>query len=268
MGLFDTITPPTWEGATKAPTTQKQTLNWNPYAPKQVQSVWNPNQPTAYSGAEGSAIASLADIIKYGGYSPEQKQTMYGGMMAPVYQQGEEARRGAEADAYSRGLGQSSVLSRSYGDIDKQLMASGQQAMGQIEAQGAAQVMPAIGAVQTGQANLLEMTRKNEELQATLRQDHERLAAELNIHEGDLQMALNQINAAMEMSDADRQIELQRIINQFNLDATQIRVLQDQAKKDRWASFFSNVFGGAAEVAGGYLGGPLAAAKSAAAAVV
>jgi len=254
MGLFDTITPPTWEGSKTAPTTQRQSFTWKPYNPQQVQSAWNPNQPTAYSGAEGGAIASLANIIKYGGYSPEQKQTMYGGMMAPVYQQGEEARRAAEADAYSRGLGQSSVLSRGYGDIDKQLMASGQQAMGQIEAQGAAQVMPAIQATQQGQQNLLQMQQAQSQFNAQLQQSHEQLAAQLNMHGGDLQMALNQINATLEMSDADRQVQLQQIMNQFNLDVTQMEMLQNEAKKDRWSSFFSNLLGGGAEILGGALG--------------
>ena len=342
MGFFDMITPPSWEGSKTAPTTQKQTLNYNPYQvqpgqpvkmdwnpyqvqpgqplasqwqaydPQQVQSSWNPAAQTAYSGAEQGAIAQLAGIIQQGGYSPEQKQTMYGGMMAPVYQQGEEARRAAEADAYRRGLGQSSVLSRSYGDIDKQLMASGQQAMGQIEQQSAGMVLPAIGAIQQGQQNLLGLTQQQAEANARLAMEREGLAtqesiagggfetslaqtgaqneiarqqiaanlsmtegelqtsvakmnaelalsrqelsAKLNMHENDLKVAMNQINATLEMSDADRQVQLQQIMNQFNLDAAQMEMLQQEAKKDRWSSFFSNLLGGGAEILGGALG--------------
>jgi len=65
---------------------------------------------------------------------------------------------------------------------------------------------------------------------------------------------MSRINATLEMSDADRQVELQRIMNQFNLDATQMEIVQNEAKKNRWSSFFSNLLGGAAEVGGAYVG--------------
>ena len=254
MGLFDTTTPPSWQGSTTAPTTQRQTLDWKPYDPKLIQSIWNPNQQTAYSGAEQNAISQLANIIQYGGYSPEQKQTMYQGMMAPVQYQAEEARQRAEADAYSRGLGQSSVLSRSYGDIDRGLTDAALQARGQIEAQGAAQVLPAIQTVQQGQQNLLQMMQAQQQFNANLAQQREQLATQLNMHSGDLQAVIAKINATLDMSDADRAVQLQQIMNQFNLDAAQMEMLQNEAKKDRWSSFFSNLIGSAAAVGGGYLG--------------
>jgi len=174
--------------------------------------------------------------------------------MAPVYQQAEESARQTEADAYSRGLGQSGVLSRGYGDIQKQVLASGQQTMGQIEQEGAGMVMPAIQATQQGQQHLMEMMQNQSQFNAQLAQEKEQLATQLNMHAGDLQMTLNQLNAAMDMSDADRELEFQRIRNQFNLDAAQMRILQDQARKDRWSNFFANIFGGAAEVGGAALG--------------
>ena len=251
---MSTITPPAWAGPTTAPTTSRYNLGWTSYDPKLIQSAWSPEQKTAYSDAEGSAISRLASLIQQGGYSPEQKQMMYGGRMAPVYQQAEESARQTEADAYSRGLGQSGVLSRGYGDIQKQVLASGQQTMGQIEQEGAGMVMPAIQATQQGQQHLMEMIQGQSQFNAQLAQEKEQLATQLNIQAGDLQMTLNQLNAAMDMSDADRQVELQRIMNQFNLDATQMKILQDQAKKDRWASFFANLIGGGAEAAGAYYG--------------
>jgi len=299
MGLFNQITPPEWQGSTTAKTTERQSLNWKPrqvgqiqpvslggwqaYNPQQAQSAWNWGQQTPYAGVEQNAIAQLANIIQYGGYSPEQKQTMYTGMMAPVQQQAEEARRQAEADAYSRGLGQSGVLSRSYGDIDQQLLASGQQARGQIEAQGAAQVLPAIQAIQQGQQNLQQMGLQQALSNAQLAQQREALASQLslgsgelaaqmaqtnaqialgreelatqlNMHQGDLERAIDQINATLDMSDADRQLELQRIMNQFNLDTAQLEMVQNEAKKDRWANFFGNLIGGGATVAGAALG--------------
>ena len=262
MGLFDTITPPSWQGSKTAPTTQRYNLAdlWKQYNPQAVQSSFDPNQETKYSGAETGAIGQLSNIIKYGGYSPEQKQTMFSGMMAPVTQQAEQARIGAEADAYSRGLGQSGVLSRSYGDIDKQVMASGAQAMGNIEAQGAGMVLPAIQATQQGQQQLLQMMQQQSQFNAQLAQEKEQLSAQLNMHAGDLQVAITQINAAADMSDADRAMELQRIMNQFNLDATQMQIVQEQARKDRWASFFANLLGGGAAAAGTIAGAAIGAA--------
>lgn len=248
-------TSTTWTGSTTAPTTSRYNLAdlWKQYNPNLVQSNYDPNQQTKYSDAESGAIAQLSNIIKYGGYSPEQSQSMFQGIMAPVTEQAEESRRSAEADAYSRGLGQSSVLSRSYGDIDKSVLSQAQQAMGQITEQGAAQVLPAVQAVQSGQQNLMQMQQSQSQFNAQLAQEKENLAAQLNMHSGDLSVAIAQINSTAEMSDADRQVELQKIMNQFNLDATQMQLLQDQAKKDRWASFFANLLGSGASVLGAVL---------------
>lgn len=342
MGLFNTISTPSWQGPTQAPTTKKKTLDWNPYQvqpgqpaqtnwqpmqvqpgqplslnwqpydPKAIPSTYNFGQPTPYSGIESNAISQLSNIIQYGGYSPEQKQAMIQGAMAPVYQGAEEARQRTEADAYARGLGQSSVLSRGYADIDQSVLAALAGITGQIEQQGAGMIMPAIQAAQVGQQNLQQMMSAQAEaeagrgmtreqlltqlniaggelesglvrtgaeldvarqqiaaqlnmtegelmtsiaqMNAELALSRQKLSAELNMHEGDLQMALNQINATLEMSDLDRQMELQRIMNQFNLDGAKMEMLQNEAKKDRWSSFFSNLIGGGAEVLGGYLG--------------
>jgi hypothetical protein len=266
MGLFSTVKAPTWQGATTAPTTQSR-FNladlWKPYDPKLVQSSYDPNAPNRYSGAEGGAIAALNSILQYGGYSPEQKQTMLAGSMAPVYEQANEAARRAQADAYARGLGQSGVLSRSYGDINKGVETSIAQLAGQIEQAGQAQVLPAIGAVQTGQKNLADMLQSQSQFNANLALEREKLATQMNLGAGELSAAIAKINSTAEMSDADRQVELQRIMNQFNLDATQMEILQNEAKKDRWSNFFSNLIGGGASIAGAALKLPTPATPAA-----
>jgi hypothetical protein len=241
-------TVPAWKWPTYTPTTQNQTLNWTPYQSQTVQSAWSPTAQTPYSGTEQSAIAKLADIIKYGGYSPEQKQTMLTGAMQPVYQQAEEAGRQATGNAYARGLGQSGVLQRSLTDIQKGVGSSIASLAGQIEQQGAAQLMPAIQATQTGQQNLQQMMLNQANYNADLAQRHEQLAGELNMKQGDLETAMAQINATLDMSDADRQVKLAEIQNQYQLDATKLQVLQQEAQKDRVASFFSNLIGGAADI--------------------
>jgi len=261
MGFFDwlfgtkpTIKSPTWQGPTTAPKTERQTLDWTAYEPKLIQSTWTPSEQTPYSGAESGAIARLADIIKYGGYSPEQKQTMLAGAMQPVYQQAEEAGRQATGSAYARGLGQSGVLQRSLTDIQKGVGSSLAQLAGNIEQQSAAQVLPAIQTVQTGQQNLQQMAMAQAQYNAQLAQEREQLAANLNMKAGDLQTAIDQINATLDMSDADREVTLAQIRNQFNLDATKMEILQNEAKKDRTVSFFSNLLGGGFDILGGWLG--------------
>jgi hypothetical protein len=248
-------TVPAWKWPTYTPTTQKQTLDWTAYDPKLIQSVWDPTEQTPYSTAEQGAIAKLADIIKYGGYSPEQKQAMLTGAMQPVYQQAEEAGRQATGSAYARGLGQSGVLQRSLTDIQKGVGSSIASLAGQIEQQSAAQVMPAIQATQTGQQNLQQMLQSQSQYNANLAQQRESLAVQLNMKQGDLQAAINQINATLDMSDADRQVKLAEIQNTYRLDASKLAVLQSEAKKDRWANFFANLLGGGANIAGAALGG-------------
>lgn len=173
---------------------------------------------------------------------------MLTGAMQPVYQQAEEAGRQATGSAYARGLGQSGVLQRSLTDIQKGVGSSIASLAGQIEQQGAAQMMPAIQAVQTGQQNLQQMMLNQANYNADLAQRHEQLAGELNMKQGDLETAMAQINATLDMSDADRKVKLAEIQNQYQLDATKIEVLQREAQKDRVASFFSNLLGGAADI--------------------
>jgi len=245
---------PAWQWPTYTPTTQKQTLTWQPYQPQAQTVDWSAATQTPYSGAESGAIAKLAEILKYGGYSPEQKQTMLSGAMQPVYQQAEEAGRSATGSAYARGLGQSGVLQRSLTDIQKGVGSNIAQLAGQIEQQGAAQVMPAIQAVQTGQQNLQQMMLNQAQYNAQLAQERESLATQLNMKAGDLQTAIAQINATLDMSDADRQVKLAEIMNNYNLDATKLEVLQREAQKDRISSFFANLLGGGANVLGGLLG--------------
>jgi hypothetical protein len=255
---------PTFSLATNTPTTPRQTLTWDPYKPQLIKTDWDFAAQTPYSGAESGALAKLNEIIKYGGYSPETKQTMLTGAMQPVYQQAETASEAATRNAYARGLGQSGVMQRSLTDIQKGVGSSMAQIAGGIEQQSAAQVMPAIGAVQSGQQNIQQMLLNNAKYNADLAQEREQLATTLNMKLGDLQVAISELNSTLDMSDADRQVKLTEIANNYNLDATKLEVLQEEAKKDRTAGLWASLLGGAMNVTGGVLGKVLKPAAAAA----
>jgi len=199
-----------------------------------------------YSGAETSAVGRLNSIIAHGGYSPEQKQTMIQGAMAPVYDAAEVAKKKAEADAYARGVGQSSVLSRSYGDVDKSVLSNLAQITGNVEKEGADKVNESIQLVQSGAAQ-----------KADYQAQKAQLAAQLNMNDSQMDQAFAQINSAADANDADRMLQYDKIKNDYNLSQAQFDLLVAQAKndqyqteKDRKANFWANIIGSAASVAG------------------
>ena len=236
----------------QTPTYTKNT--YDPYKPKTVQSGFDPNAPTKYSGAEQSAIERLTNIVKYGGYSPEQKQTMFKGQMAPIREEANVARERAQADAYSRGLGQSGVLSRGYGAIDKSVLAQGALLRGQIEERGAAMVPQAIQSVQAGQAQYQEMKQQADQFNANLRQEKENLSVKLGMHAGDLQVMVDKINATIQMDAANREVELTKIMNQFNLGVAEMQQAREIADADRQSDLWGNILGGVASIAGAAFG--------------
>ena len=278
MGLFDLFRQPykpkntdpgafTFKGSTVGP----QAKTWNINAPNQVQTGYNP-QATQYGGAEGSAIARLNQIIAQGGYSPEQQTQLAQPGINTILEEAERQRTAAKGDAYSRGLGQSGVLSRSYGDIDRSTQGSIGQLMGDIQAQGAQMVPGAVQQVQQGQSMAQEQAFR----EADLRQQHEQLAAQVGLGAADLEMALSQLNASIDMGNADRELETQRLQSQYNLSRSQAQAVyeqalmeRDQAGRDRTSNFFANLLGGGVDLltargglGGGTTGGTIAPSRA------
>jgi hypothetical protein len=205
---------------------------------------------TKYSGTEDSAVSRLNSIIANGGYSPEQLAKMTEGAMAPVYQQAAKAKEASQGDAYSRGLGQSSVLSRSYGDIDSAVLGNMAQLSGDFTKQGADMVPQAIQLAQSGAGQYLDY-------QKSLAQ----IKAQLNMNDAQMEEAFARINSTADQSDADRQLSFDKMKNDFNLSDAQLQLLVQQAENDRKykssqaeQDFWSNLIGSIASLGGTALG--------------
>jgi protein-disulfide isomerase-like protein with CxxC motif len=246
------VTVPTFQGT--APTAT------NRY--KKTTGTYDPNQDmtgvTPYSNTQTSAIDKLNSIITNGGYSPEQQQSMIAGAMAPVYQQAQQQKLTAQGDDYARGLGQSTVLNNDYSKIDQNTQSNLATITGQVTKEGADQVLPAIQAVQSGTGQYLQ----NQQAKA-------QLAAQLNMNDQQMEMAMDQLNNAASQSDADRQLTYDKMMNDFNLSSAQLNLLVQQAENDRKAKeaqagtdFISSLLGSVLGVGGTVLGKVIPTAKA------
>lgn len=226
------------------------TKNWDSYNPDNYGGFYDPNKANKYSGAESTMIDRLTGMVKHGGYTPEQKKAMYQGSMQNVYREADQARERVQNDAYARGLGQSSVLSRGYGDIDQAVLAESARVSGELERDSAQMGMEAMTKIQQG-----EQIAQQYAMEAN--QFKQNLMAQLNMNEGQLNMALNQINSAIDMDTANREMQFTQIMNDFNLNRAELEIMQVQAEKDRKASFWSNLIGGTIGAGGNILGSML-----------
>ena len=209
---------------------------------------------TGYSGAEQSAIERLLSIIKYGGYSPEQKQAMLNAGMTPINQEATAANTAATNSAYARGLGQSGVLSRSYGQIEGQKQDALTKLVGGIEAQSAAAVQPAIESIQQGVTSERNAKIQYEQIKADVAEKKAALATQLGMKQADIEMLMKQLNDTLYMSDADRAVKMAEIQNTFNLNEDQMKQAKETADADREANFWANLLGGLFGAGGSILG--------------
>jgi len=244
--------------------------SWQAYQPSKVQTGYTVNQgnvmQTPYTPMQGGVNKALSGMLQGGGYSPQAKQTMYAGAMAPVQEEAQKQREQAQADAYSRGLGGSGVLSRSYGNIDQSVLSRSAEVSGGIEAasaQNAAQnVLNAIGAYQSGQASqqdiqlsLEQMRQQNATTNAQLSQQYEQLKAQTNLDDRNMQLMLAQLEQAAYKTGADQELAWSQL---RNLSAAQLEqgkwVAEQQAKSKNmefWGSLISNIIGSGAILGGG-----------------
>ena len=246
MGLFDifksktsSVKTPTFQDYTTAEkqNVQNYEKNWTTYDPEKNGGFYDPTQSNKYTNAESSAINKLTAMAENGGYTDEQKNAMYNSAMTSVNNEADAMRESAKNDAYSRGLGQSSVLSRSYGDIDKSVLDQASTIKGNIESESAQMGMDAIEKIQAGEA-----TAQQYAMEAN--QYKQNLMAELSMNENELQMTLNQINSAIDMDNANRELELTKIKNDFNLTTAQMEQAIALADAQNSANFWANVTGG------------------------
>jgi len=214
--------------------TQTQPGQWK----QAISSTWKPYEPTQavsqYQPLQGDVMKRLSSMITGGGYSPEQKQAMYTGAMTPVQEEAERQREQAQADAYSRGLGQSGVLSRSFGDIGQSLMRRGAEVAGGIEGESARNAfqnaLQAIGAYQTG-------TQADREYQL----QYDTLKSQINLDDRQMQLMLGQLEQAAYKDDYQRELAEMEIRNNFGLNQAQLEqarwIAETSAQQSRFQPF-------------------------------
>jgi hypothetical protein len=232
------------------------------YKPKTHQTGFDPGAKTRWSGAEGAGINRIGDILRHGGYSPEQIRSMSAPGIAEIQQQAGIERKRVQGDAYSRGLGQSGVLSRSYGDVNRAATGAIGSLVGDITREGTRMVPGAISEARQGQEGLQQMKFENAQFNAQLRQAHEQLSAELSISGAELQNAVDKINATLYMNEQDRAVELKRIAMQYELGERELaqamkiaEMKKVAADKDRRANLVANIVGGGLGAVGSVVGG-------------
>ena len=251
--------------------------DWKPYQPTQASTGWSINKgdvtTTPYTPMQGDVMSKLSELMGGGAYTPEGKQKMIAGAMAPVREEAERMKQGATEDAYARGLGQSGVLSRSQGEIDKATLARMAEVTGGVE-QAAAEnasrnAFAAIQAFQQGQAseqevslNIERMKSENARADAELAQRHEELKAQISLDDRQMQIMLAELEQAAYKTNADRELAEMQIMNNFNLSAAQLDLAKEvaianvkQANRDWWGNLIANIIGAGATVTGGLLGG-------------
>jgi len=242
-----TLSPITYVQPTNS-LTQPVAVPANYLAPK---NTYDPTQTitgtTAYTPDQTSAISKLNDIITNGGYTPQQISSYTQGAMQPVLQQAALQKTAAANDAYSRGLGNSSVVPYNNTQIDKNTDAQAAAIASQFAAQGAAEVPTAISQVQSGQNAATALQTQTAQIQA-----------QLGMNDEQMQQLTNQLNNAAAQSDADRQITYQNLMNQFGLSSQQLSILAQQAnsqqtlsQQNQQSNFISSLLGAGASAAGG-----------------
>ena len=248
------LSPSAWKGQISG--------DWKPYQPTQASTGWSIDKgdvtKTAYSPLQGDVISTLAQQMKGGAYTPEGKQKMITGAMTPVHEMAAKMKQGATEDAYARGLGQSGVLSRSKGEIDRSTLARMAEVTGRVEKDAAENAsrnaFAAITAFQTGQANEQEvklsierMRLENAQADADLAQKHEELKRQINLDDRQMQIMLSQLEQAAYMTDVDREQFEMQVRNNYNLSKAQIELGKEvaiaeikQANRDWWNDLLGN----------------------------
>ena len=232
---------------------------------KQIQSGWQPYQPskvstgftldkeavskTPYTPLQGDVTARLSSIM--GGYTPEGKQKIIEGAMAPVREEAERMKHEATAGAYQRGLGQSGVLPRTLGEIDRSTLARMAEITGGVEQASVQNALSAISAFQQGQASeqdvalsLEQMRQQNAQANAELSQQYEQLKAQINLDDRQMQIMLGQLAQTAYQDDYSRQLAEMEIMNNFGISKAQLEqgkwIAEQNAKKSGW-DVFTNI---------------------------
>lgn len=224
---------------------------WKPYEPSKVQTGWSISKgvkDTPYSPMQGDVMNRMGELMRGEAYSPEGKQKIIGGAMAPVQEMAQKMKQQATEGAYARGLGQSGVLQRSHGEIDRSTLARMAEVSGGVEQwateRSIQDAFAAIQAFQQGQVNerevsiaIEEMKLQNAESNALYAQKYEQLKADINFDDRDMQKMLAELAQTAYQGDADREIAEMQIKNNFNLSVAQLELAKDIARSGEQTDF-------------------------------
>ena len=226
--------------------------NWQAYQPQKVQTNYTPTAPTTgYDPYQQNALSTL--VAQMQGTTPEGKQKIISGAMAPVYEEATRQREAATSGAYARGLGQSGVLQRSLGGIDQSTLARMAEVTGGVEQNSITNALNAVQLFQSGQASqqqvgvaVEQMRTDNARTNAQLSQSYEELKGKMNIDDRQLQIALGQLAESAYKDDYTRSLEEQRLMQEYNISKAELEqmkwVSEQQVKtanKNRWVDVFS-----------------------------
>jgi len=235
--------------------------NWQSSGP--AQSQYNSQQSyqnvfnNAYSGAEMSAVQALKNMLQGGGISPEQKKTMYEGVMTPVREEAKRQEQNVINNAYARGLGQSTVLNKMVEPIEQGVQQVAAQTAGQIENTALQNKMDAIRAIQSGaidtaqiRAGLEQLNAQKEALNAQLRQEENALREKYGEHMDTMLAQLADLQQRQYATEQQKELAEEQFRNNWNLSVADLQRLYDfenasiqQQNYENTASFWANILG-------------------------
>ncbi len=235
--------------------------DWKPYEPSKVSTGWSIDpgvKQTSYDPMQGDVMNRMGALMRGEAYTPEGKQKIIGGAMAPVREEATRMKQQATEGAYARGLGQSGVLQRSHGEIDRSTLARMAEVTGGVEKWGTERsiqdAFSAITAFQQGQASerdvnlaIEQMKLQNAQTNAQAAQDYENLKAQINLDDRNMQIMIAQLEQAAYQTDADREVAEMQIRNNFNLSVAQLELAKDIARSGAQESavdWITAIFGG------------------------
>lgn len=202
---------------------------------------------TSYDPMQGGVMAKLAQLMKGGAYTAEGKQKMIAGAMAPVREEAELMKQQAAEGAYARGLGQSGVLSRSEGLIDKATLARMAEVTGTVElaaAENSTKVaFDAITAYQQGQASERDVNLSIETLKAGIDSEAARTALDAlgayqfgQMSERDFNLSVEKLKLENAQTNAQYAQSYENLKAQINLSDREMQLMLAELEQAAYAT--------------------------------
>ncbi len=202
---------------------------------------------TSYDPMQGDVMSRLGQLMKGGAYTAEGKQKMIAGAMTPVQEMAQQMKQQAAEGAYARGLGQSGVLQRSEGLIDKATLARMAEVTGSVElaaAENSSRVaMDAIQAYQQGQASERDVNLSIERLKFDAHSEAARTALDAlaayqtgRMSEQDFNLSVERLKLENAQTNAQYAQEYESLKAQINLDDRKMQIMLAELEQAAYAT--------------------------------